>query len=330
MKLISTRFIFVFLVSLTSFILFTCPASGFPIEFSQPANFDSPAITLVLTPILPSISSTPRIFTPTPSRTLTATQRSSSTSTASITPTPSVTSSLTPSQTYTFTFTLTRLPSLTASASLTVYHLASSTPPNTWTPVLPENTSTGTATPSRTVPSGTFTPGSTLSPTSFGFTPSFTSIVSPITTVLPSPTTSGCNITYNDSYESQVVSLVNGQRADASPSLPALTINSSLMISARGHSVDMALNNYMSHTGSDGSTPWQRMLQAGYAGRWGGENIWVGYSSGTPQDAMTWWMNDAPHRDNILGQYYQDIGVGFAYCPTGTYRYIYTIDFGVP
>ncbi len=101
------------------------------------------------------------------------------------------------------------------------------------------------------------------------------------------------------------------------------------MTSAREHSMDMAVNNYVSHTGSDGSTPWQRMLRAGYVGRWGGENIYGGYNT-SPTQAFTWWMNSTPHRDNILGQYYRDVGVGYAYCSTSTYRNAYTINFGAP
>jgi uncharacterized protein YkwD len=102
------------------------------------------------------------------------------------------------------------------------------------------------------------------------------------------------------------------------------------MTSARLHSADMAVFNYFSHTGLDGSSPFQRMQRAGYVGQWGGENIYAGYSSGSPTDAFNWWMNSTPHRDNILGKYYQHVGVGYAYCSTGTYRHYYTINFAVP
>jgi uncharacterized protein YkwD len=108
-----------------------------------------------------------------------------------------------------------------------------------------------------------------------------------------------------------------------------LNVNASLMSSARRHSTDMAVNNFVSHTGSDGSTAWQRMQWAGYVGRWGGENIYGG-SNTSPEQAFTWWMNSTAHRDNILGIYYRDVGVGYAYCSTGTYRNAYTINFGAP
>ena len=134
-------------------------------------------------------------------------------------------------------------------------------------------------------------------------------------------------VVYNSGYETQIIGWINEQRVAAG--LPALNVNGSLMSSARRHSTDMAVNNFVSHTGSDGSTSWQRMLAAGYVGRWGGENIYGGYNT-TPAQAFDWWMNSTPHRDNILGQYYRDVGVGYAYCSTGTYRNAYTINFGAP
>jgi uncharacterized protein YkwD len=146
--------------------------------------------------------------------------------------------------------------------------------------------------------------------------------------VTPTATLIGCNPVYNSSYEDLIVSLINEQRI--ANLLPTLMVHSALMTSARAHSTDMAVNNFMSHTGSDGSTAWQRMLRAGYVGRWGGENIYAGYSSGSPRDAFNWWMNSTPHRDNILGQYYRDVGVGYAYCSTGSFRHYFTINFGAP
>ncbi len=51
-----------------------------------------------------------------------------------------------------------------------------------------------------------------------------------------------------------VVSLTNDERAKVG--CPALTISSQLSSAAQGHTDDMATHNLMSHTGSDGSSPW--------------------------------------------------------------------------
>ena len=131
---------------------------------------------------------------------------------------------------------------------------------------------------------------------------------------------------FNSSFEAQMQVLINNERANAG--LSPLQENSSLDASAHGHSLDMAVNNYMAHTGLDGLTYWDRELRAGYTGRWGGEIIYAGsgpYNS--PSQAVYWWMNDPPHRALILADY-NDFGGGYAYCSTSSYGGYFTVDFG--
>jgi uncharacterized protein YkwD len=80
----------------------------------------------------------------------------------------------------------------------------------------------------------------------------------------------------------------------------------------------------MSHTGSDGSSPFDRMKRYGYNYRWAGENVAAGQSS--PQDAMRSWMNSSGHRKNILNGKFRDIGVGYA--RGGRYGHYWTQTFG--
>ena len=70
----------------------------------------------------------------------------------------------------------------------------------------------------------------------------------------------------NASYEDQVLVLINQRRASgatcggtAYPPVPALTMNGNLRTAARGHSEDMATQNYFSHTSLDGRTFSQRI-----------------------------------------------------------------------
>ncbi|MGY6277313.1 CAP domain-containing protein [Methylomonas sp. MgM2] len=79
--------------------------------------------------------------------------------------------------------------------------------------------------------------------------------------------------------EIEVFQLVNQQRAIHN--VAALTTDDRLHQSALSHSEDMGINNYFSHTGSDGSNAGQREQAAGYnwnqpGGAWG-ENIAAGY-----------------------------------------------------
>ncbi|MET7300673.1 CAP domain-containing protein [Embleya sp. NPDC005575] len=117
----------------------------------------------------------------------------------------------------------------------------------------------------------------------------------------------------------EVVSLVNQERAKAGCS--ALTVNTKLTAAALQHSQDMAAHANMSHTGSDGSDPGERITRAGYTWKTYGENIAYGYS--TAQQVMTGWMNSPGHRQNILNCAFKEIGVGLA----GPNSY-WTQDFG--
>jgi uncharacterized protein YkwD len=128
----------------------------------------------------------------------------------------------------------------------------------------------------------------------------------------------------------QVLSLVNGQRQQAG--LKPLRLNSLLTASAQAHSQDMALNDFFSHQGSNGSTAAQRILAAGYNYITLGENIAAGYS--TPEGVVQGWMESPPHRSNILHPSLEEIGIGFYFLENdagvSNFRYYWTQDFGKP
>ncbi len=77
---------------------------------------------------------------------------------------------------------------------------------------------------------------------------------------------------------------------------------------AQKHSVDMALNDFFTHTGSTGSQIGDRISAEGYKSSYYGENISAGNS--TPQEAVTAWMNSDGDRTNILNPQFPEIGVG--------------------
>jgi uncharacterized protein YkwD len=123
--------------------------------------------------------------------------------------------------------------------------------------------------------------------------------------------------------ERELITLINQQRAQNG--LPPLQKSDALCQAARLHSNDMAQNNFLSHTGSDGSSPWDRLADAGYHLWTGGENVGAGYP--TAADMVNGWMNSAGHRANILGNFC-DVGAGYAYSGTSTYRHYWTLDLG--
>ncbi|MEW2156417.1 CAP domain-containing protein [Streptomyces sp. NPDC007189] len=121
------------------------------------------------------------------------------------------------------------------------------------------------------------------------------------------------------SATARVVQLVNAERAKVG--CHPLTVNAKLTQAAQAHSADMAAHRNMSHTGSDGSAPGDRITRAGYTWSAYGENVAYGYD--TPEQVMTGWMNSPGHRANILNCSYKEIGVGLA--QPGSY---WTQDFG--
>jgi uncharacterized protein YkwD len=97
------------------------------------------------------------------------------------------------------------------------------------------------------------------------------------------------------------------------------------MAAAEGHSQDMAANNFFSHTGSDGSSPGDRISRQGYSWTTYAENIGAGYTS--PAAVVQGWMNSSGHRDNILNSNVQHVGVGFVYYPSSDWVYYWTAVF---
>ncbi|MGW1160273.1 CAP domain-containing protein [Streptomyces sp. NPDC002513] len=106
----------------------------------------------------------------------------------------------------------------------------------------------------------------------------------------------------------RVVELVNAERAKVGCS--PLTLNATLTKVAQAHSDDMAAHRNMSHTGSDGSSPGDRITRAGYDWSAYGENVAYGYS--TPEQVMAGWMSSSGHKANILNCAFKEIGVGLA------------------
>ena len=101
---------------------------------------------------------------------------------------------------------------------------------------------------------------------------------------------------------------------------PPLAWNAQLAQAAQSHSQDMATNQFQSHTGSDGSSPSQRVQQAGYANAVStGENAYA-YASSVDQAMeaflLDWGVPDDGHRANIqqMGvsaqDTYRDVGIG--------------------
>jgi len=96
---------------------------------------------------------------------------------------------------------------------------------------------------------------------------------------------------------------------------PPVSWSDNLAMAAYLHSGDMALNNFFSHTGSDGSSPGQRISRQGYPWWTYGENIAVGYP--TVSSVIQGWLGSAGHCQNMMNPAFTEIGAGYAIGPFG-------------
>jgi uncharacterized protein YkwD len=134
-----------------------------------------------------------------------------------------------------------------------------------------------------------------------------------------------CDFDENAGYIGQIQSLINAERLKNG--LPALGLSTPLSAAAQGHSIDMACNSLLSHSGSNGSTVSSRIAAAGYSASYSEEII---YAGGDAQTAFAWWMNDAVHRNAILNPKAIEMGIGYAYAADSAYGGYFTVDFASP
>lgn len=117
------------------------------------------------------------------------------------------------------------------------------------------------------------------------------------------PNTSGVS-----TLESQVVTLVNKERARRG--LQSLKVGKTCSYVARLKSQDMINKGYFSHISPTYGSPFTMMQHFGLRFSAAGENI--AYGQPTAASVMNAWMNSAGHRANILNPAYTYIGVGAA------------------
>lgn len=126
---------------------------------------------------------------------------------------------------------------------------------------------------------------------------------------------------------SVLIDLTNEERVRANE-VPLLR-NKKLEQAARLKGEDMATKEYFAHDSPEGITPWHWFQQAGYAFLYAGENLAINFTnSGDVEKA---WLDSPKHRDNIMNDAFQEIGIAVVpgvYNNTPT-RYVVQM-FGTP
>jgi uncharacterized protein YkwD len=169
---------------------------------------------------------------------------------------------------------------------------------------IPVNLVTATA----TLPS-TSTP---VTPTVEGGQPTATATRAAATSASGGSTAATCEFEENAQFISQLQKLINDERAKTG--LPALVINPQLTAAAKAHATDMLCNNYLSHIGLDGSTPEDRLEEAGFTASLVVEDLYALHPAygGNPQSAFDWWMSDPASKADLLNANTTVFGIAYA------------------
>ncbi|KAA2212365.1 CAP domain-containing protein [Teichococcus oryzae] len=128
----------------------------------------------------------------------------------------------------------------------------------------------------------------------------------------PTPVESHAGVTALETY---FLKLVNASRADAG--LKPFSFDAELVEAAGQHSEWMVAQDVFSHRGANGSSPSERVTDAGYGWTATGENIaYIGGSRAATLDEADVeqlhanLMNSSGHRANILSSKFTEIGIG--------------------
>jgi uncharacterized protein YkwD len=133
-----------------------------------------------------------------------------------------------------------------------------------------------------------------------------------------------CTYSTNAGYVETLIDLINQARTEVGRA--TLTVNSQLMNAAQGHSLDMACNDFLEHSGSDGTWVGDRLEQAGYPHSYYLELIAIGL----PQDALNQWRTDQTHWQALINSRVTEIGVGYVFSKFSSYGGYWTVNMGGP
>ena len=133
----------------------------------------------------------------------------------------------------------------------------------------------------------------------------------------------------------RVLELVNAARAQArqcgrrafAPA-PALKPSAVLASAAAAHARDMAEHTELTHTGSDGSKPADRITRAGYEWRGSGENVAAGQQDADAVVAA--WLESPGHCANIMEPNFTEMGVAFVQVPGANPGIYWAQSFATP
>ena len=110
--------------------------------------------------------------------------------------------------------------------------------------------------------------------------------------------------------------LINTYRKEKG--LKPLKLNPELTEAAKGHSRDLAKWDRISHYGSDGSNPWDRVKRSGYKARLAAENVGTGQIDFN--EVMRGWKDSPGHNKNLLLNDADHMGIALVQDPKTEFK----------
>ncbi len=120
--------------------------------------------------------------------------------------------------------------------------------------------------------------------------------------------------------------IINGYRKEKG--LKPLKLNPELTEAAKGHSRDLSKWDRISHYGSDGSNPWDRVKRSGYKARLAAENVGTGQIDFT--EVMKGWKESPGHNKNLLLGDAEHMGIALVQDPKTEFKSFWTLVLGSP
>lgn len=118
--------------------------------------------------------------------------------------------------------------------------------------------------------------------------------------------------------------IINAYRKEKG--LKPLKLNPELTEAAKGHSRDLAKWDRISHYGSDGSNPWDRVKRTGYKARLAAENVGTGQVDFN--EVMKGWKDSPGHNKNLLLSDAQHMGIALVQDPNTEFKSFWTLVLG--
>lgn len=108
--------------------------------------------------------------------------------------------------------------------------------------------------------------------------------------------------------------------------LKPLKLNTALTEAAKNHSRDLAKWDRISHYGSDGSNPWDRVKRSGYNAKLAAENVGTGQA--TVEEVMKGWKDSPGHNKNLLLADAEHMGIALVQDPKTEFKTFWTLVVG--